>query len=157
VWDCEIEPHLVADAAGVLEARTLLERLMERRPGEFQSGQLRTLQRRMREWRALHGPEREVMFEQQHVPGREAQMDFTHAGELGVTIAGEALDHLLYEFVLSYSGWRYVEVRRAWRKSASIFVRCPRPGFRSARPTGCRCGAGARSGSPSVRTRCPPD
>jgi len=110
VWDCEIEPHLVADAAGVLEAKTLLERLMARRPGEFQAGQLRTLQRRVRDWRALHGPEREVMFEQQHVPGREAQMDFTHAGELGVTIAGEPLDHLLYEFVLSYSGWRYVDV-----------------------------------------------
>jgi len=110
VWALEVEPWLVADTGGVLEATTLLERLEKRRPGEFHTGQLRTLQRRLRDWRAIHGPEREVFFPQQHVPGREAQIDFTHARELGVTIAGEAFDHLLFEFVLSYSGWRFVAV-----------------------------------------------
>ncbi len=44
-----------------------------------------------------------MFFPQAHVPGREAQLDFTHAGELRVTIAGEPLAHLLFEFVLSYS------------------------------------------------------
>src|SRR5690606_22663023 len=74
----------------------------------FEPGQLRTLQRRMREWRALHGPAREVYFEQVHPPGREAQFDFTHATALGVTIAGEVFAHLFFELVLSYSGWRFV-------------------------------------------------
>ncbi len=110
VWALEIEPWLERDAAGVLEARTLFERLCEQHPGGFVPGQLRTLQRRMREWRALHGPGRDVVFPQVHLPGREAQLDFTHARELGITIAGEPLDHLLFELVLSYSGWRYVEV-----------------------------------------------
>ena len=110
VWAHEVEPWLVADTDGVLEATTLLERLEERRPGEFHTGQLRTLQRRLRDWRAVHGPEREVFFPQQHVPGREAQIDFTHARELGVTIAGEIFDHLLFEFLLSFSGWRFVAV-----------------------------------------------
>jgi transposase len=110
VWAQEIEPWLRADREGVLEARTLFERLLERHPGEFAPGQLRTLQRRVREWRGLHGPQRDVVFPQAHAPGREAQLDFTHARELGVTIGGEPLDHLLFEFVLSYSGWRYVEV-----------------------------------------------
>jgi hypothetical protein len=110
VWALEIEPWLARDTEGVLEARTLFERLCERQPGVFTPGQLRTLQRRVREWRALHGPARDVVFPQAHVPGREAQLDFTHARELGVTIAGEPLDHLLFELVLSYSGWRYAEV-----------------------------------------------
>ena len=64
----------------------------------------------MRDWRALHGPDREVYFQQEHPPGREAQMDFTHCGELGVTVGGEPFSHLLFQFVLSHSGWRYVEV-----------------------------------------------
>ena len=64
----------------------------------------------MRDWRALNGPDREVYFEQEHPPGREAQMDFTHCGELGVTIGGEPFEHLLFQFVLSHSGWRYAEM-----------------------------------------------
>jgi hypothetical protein len=110
VWAAEIEPLLWADERGVLQATTLLELLDERYPGRFQGGQVRTLQRRIRDWRAVHGPSKEVFFPQVHVPGREAQMDFTHASDLGVTIAGEPLAHLLFEFVLSYSGWRWVGV-----------------------------------------------
>ncbi len=108
VWGAEIEPLLWVDERGVLQATTLLEVLEERYPGRFGIGQLRTLQRRLRDWRAVHGPGKEVFFPQAHVPGREAQLDFTHASGLGVTIAGEPLDHLLFEFVLSYSGWRWV-------------------------------------------------
>jgi hypothetical protein len=101
---------LESDRDGVLEATTILSLLEERQPGCFQAGQLRTLQRRMRDWRALHGPEREVFFEQEHVPGREAQIDFTHATELGITIAGALFEHLLFQFVLSFSGWRWVQI-----------------------------------------------
>ncbi len=108
VWDDEIVPLLVRDADGILQATTLLELLDGRYPGRFGAGQLRTLQRRIREWRAVQGPEREVYFEQTHPPGREAQLDFTHGTELGVRIAGEVFDHLLFEFVLSFSGWRWV-------------------------------------------------
>jgi hypothetical protein len=96
------------DEDRVLQATTILDLLDKRYPGQFGEGQLRTLQRRMRDWRALHGPDREVFFEQVHPPGREAQVDFTHATELGVTIAGLLFPHLLFEFVLSFSGWRWV-------------------------------------------------
>lgn len=92
----------------MLQASTILEFLDQRHPGRFSAAQLRTLQRRVRDWRALHGPDREVFFEQVHPPGREAQIDFTHATELGVTIQGTAFPHLLFEFVLSFSGWRWV-------------------------------------------------
>lgn len=110
VWAEEIEPLLRGDVDGALEATTLLEWLEERHPGRFSHSQLRTLQRRLRDWRALYGPEQEVFFPQEHPPGREAQLDFTHAQELGVTIAGEPFSHLLFELVLSYSGWRYVDL-----------------------------------------------
>jgi hypothetical protein len=49
-----------------LQAKTVFEELQRRRPGEFQSGQLRTLQRRFRQWRALNGEDQEVYFSQQH-------------------------------------------------------------------------------------------
>src|SRR5215207_4671211 len=110
VWPTEIEPLLQRDQKGVLEAKWVLAELCLRHPAQFHVGQARTLQRRFRDWRALHGPEPEVYFEQVAVPGREGAIDFTHGTDLGVTIAGEALPHLLFEFVLSYSGWRWVAV-----------------------------------------------
>ena len=58
----------------------------------------------------LHGPDQEVYFPQVHPPGREAQFDFTHCGELKVTIAGQPYPHLLFQLILSHSGWRYAEV-----------------------------------------------
>jgi hypothetical protein len=108
VWDKEIVPLLRRDEDRVLEATTVLDLLDQRYPSRFGPGQLRTLQRRIRDWRALEGPDREVYFEQVHPPGREGQIDFTHGEELGVRIAGEAFDHLLFEFILCFSGWRYV-------------------------------------------------
>jgi hypothetical protein len=105
VWADVIVPLLVADQDRVLEATTVIDLLQEQRPGEFDAGQVRTLQRRMRDWRAVHGPEKEVFFEQEHVAGREAAIDFTHCEELGVTLGGEPFPHLLFEFVLSFSKW----------------------------------------------------
>jgi hypothetical protein len=107
VWQSELVPLLERDEERVLEAQTLLGELEKRRPGCFSALQLRTLQRRVREWRALHGPEREVFFPQEHVPGRECAFDFTHGKELGVRVCGEPFDHLLFELVLSFSGWTW--------------------------------------------------
>jgi hypothetical protein len=110
VWEADVEPLLAADTERVLEATTVLELLEERHPGRFGVGQLRTLQRRIRDWRAVHGPQKEVYFEQAHEPGREASVDFTHATDLGVTIAGKPLKHLLFQFVLSFSGWTWAMI-----------------------------------------------
>ncbi len=101
VWSTEIEPLLVADKDGRLEAKTIFAELCRKRPGVFESGQVRTLQRRVREWRAERGPDKEVYFPQEHVPGRMASMDFTHATELGITIAGVLLVHMFFELVLA--------------------------------------------------------
>lgn len=110
VWLTDVEPLLVRDLKGVLEAKLVLEVLRTRYPEQFHPGQARTLQRRFRDWRARHGIEPEVFFEQVAVPGREAAIDFTHATDLDVTIAGDPFPHLLFEFVLSYSHWTWVAV-----------------------------------------------
>jgi len=108
VWETELVA-LLRQTPG-LTAVTLLEELERRYPGRFQARVLRTLQRRVRAWRALEGEEREVFFAQAHTPGRLGLSDFTDAGELDVRVAGTALGHRLYQFALAYSGWRHVEV-----------------------------------------------
>lgn len=108
VWEDTVLPLLQRDKEGKLEGKTVLELLRAKQPEAFHEGQLRTLQRRIREWRAVAGPEKEVFFEQKHIAGREAAVDFTHGEELGVTIAGVLLAHLIFEFVLSFSGWTWV-------------------------------------------------
>ena len=110
VWEEEIEPLLRDDTKGKLKATTIIEWLEEQHPGRFSASQLRTMQRRLQDWRALNGPDREVYFPQEHPPGREAQFDFTHGNSLSVTIAGQPYPHLLFQLILSHSGWRYAEV-----------------------------------------------
>jgi len=92
------------------EAKTLFEELQEKYPGRYAEGQLRTLQRRVRWWRAEQGPDKDVELAQRHRPGEAAQTDFTSTGELGVTIAGELFAHLLCVLVLPYSNWQWVTV-----------------------------------------------
>ncbi|MFO0615249.1 MAG: IS21 family transposase [Polyangiaceae bacterium] len=112
VWDEEVVPLLGAAHGERLEAKTIFEALNRKRSAEerFGSGQLRTLQRRIREWRAHHGAPTEVMFPQVHTAGRMGSFDFTHATELGVTIGGVLFVHLFFEFVLAFSGWRFVQL-----------------------------------------------
>jgi transposase InsO family protein len=108
-------PGIVAllSAAPELEAKALFEHLMSERPGRYQEGQLRTLQRRIQQWRAEHGPPKEIFLPQEHRPGEALQTDFTWAGELGVRIGGEPFEHLLCQSVLPYSNWQSVVVCRS--------------------------------------------
>src|SRR5712691_4351596 len=98
VWG-EIEQLLERDAS--VEAKTIFDYLCRQDPEQFQEMQLRTLQRRVKRWRAQKGEPREVYFPQEHVPGRQAQSDFTYMNELGVTIAGKPFKHLLYHLTLT--------------------------------------------------------
>ena len=88
-----------------LEAKTLFTYLQRQYPGKYSDGQLRSFQRKVKNWRALEGPVKEVYFPQKHHPGELSASDFTHMGRLGVTINGEPFDHLVYHFVLVYSNW----------------------------------------------------
>lgn len=104
----EVEALLIESPA--LEAKTLFQILVEKYEGRYEDGQLRTLQRRVRMWRAERGPDKEIMLAQLHRPGEAAQTDFTWATSLAVTIAGQAFVHMLCVFVLPYSNWRWASV-----------------------------------------------
>ena len=107
LWASEIEPMLTAMPG--LRAFTVFDELCRRHPG-LSEGIRRTLERRVRAWQALHGPDQEVIFRQTHPPGAQGLSDFTDASGLGVTIAGQPLPHRLYHFRLAFSGWAHVEV-----------------------------------------------
>jgi hypothetical protein len=102
VWE-EISTKLEVNPG--LEAKTLFDDLQRRYPGEFGDGQVRTLQRRVKTWRATEGPAKEVFFPQEHHPGILCASDFCHMKSLGVTIQGQLFSHLLYHLVLTYSNW----------------------------------------------------
>ena len=108
VWSSEIEPLLRRDPR--LKAVTLFADLQQRHPGRFRDGQVRTLERQVRQWRAIAGPSRPVMFPQEHPPGWQALLDFTDCNELAVTIAGEALPHRLGHVCCPHSGWQFAQV-----------------------------------------------
>jgi len=93
-----------------LEAKTLFEQLQEQYPERFDEGQLRTLQRKIKRWRAELGPDKQAVLAQRHHPGEAAQSDFTDAAELRVTVSGQPLAHMLYVLVLPFSDWQWATV-----------------------------------------------
>jgi hypothetical protein len=106
-FDIEIVPML--KAAPGLRAVAIFEEMQRRHP-DLSAGVRRTLERRIRLWRALHGADQEVIFRQVHEPGRMGLSDFTDMADLGVTIIGEPLEHRLYHFRLVYSGFEHAHV-----------------------------------------------
>ena len=102
VWH-EIREKLRVNSG--LEAKTLFDHIRRKYPGKYQDGQLRTLQRRIKQWRDTEGPAKEVYFPQVYYPGDLCQSDFTRMNSLGITIAGQRFNHLVYHFVLAYSNW----------------------------------------------------
>lgn len=107
VWE-QLQGMLKRDEG--LEAKTLMQWLLETYPEKFKSTHLRTLQRRVSQWRALHGGEKEIFFPQDIQPGRQSQSDYTCCNELRVTIAGAPFEHLLFHFMLPYSRWETVSI-----------------------------------------------
>lgn len=124
VWGSELEPMLVGEPK--LEAMTLFEYLQDQYPGQYQSV-LRTLQRRVSEWKALHGVAPELMFELRHSPGEMGLSDFTQLKSVTITIAGMPYEHLLYHYRLVYSGWQYVQIVEGARASLPWPKGCKMP------------------------------
>lgn len=102
-WDSEIEDLLINNPG--LEAKTIFDYLQREHNNIFQFGQLRTLQRLIKNWRISNGPGKEVFFPQEHYPGDLCASDFTRMNELNITISGNPFVHMLFHFVLTYSNW----------------------------------------------------
>lgn len=93
-----------------LQGTTVLQWLRREHSVEFDECHLRTLQRRIKQWRATEGPPKEVFFSQVHHPSDLCASDFTHMSSLEITIAGQPFPHMVYHFVLTYSNWESVTV-----------------------------------------------
>lgn len=93
-----------------LQAKTIFDCLCRENEDTYQETQLRSLQRKIKRWRALEGPSKEVMFPQVHHPGVQCQSDYTWMNSLNVTISGQPFQHLFYHFVLSYSNWEWGQI-----------------------------------------------
>src|SRR5262249_48078762 len=106
VWDSEVVP-LLKSAPG-LRPVAMFDEIRRRHP-EISVGVRRTLERRIRSWRALNG-EQDVIFRQEHPPGRLGLSDFTDMRYHGISIGGMPLDHRLYHFRLAFSGWEHAHV-----------------------------------------------
>jgi transposase InsO family protein len=107
VWESEIVPML--EAAPGVRAVAIFEEMCRRHP-EIITGVRRTVERRISKWRALNGPNREVIFRQEHPPGRLGLSDFTDMSALGIVIAGARFEHRLYHFRLAFSGFEHGHV-----------------------------------------------
>jgi hypothetical protein len=107
VWDDEIVPMMKA-APGLRPVAIFAEML--RRHPDLGDGVRRTMERRIRGWRAINGPDQEVIFRQIHEPGRMGLSDFTDMGDLAIRVAGVPLDHRLYHFRLVYCGFEHAHV-----------------------------------------------
>ncbi len=107
IFDTEVVP-LIKAAPGIRPVAIFEE--MMRRHRDLDPGIRRTLERRIRSWRAVHGEEQEVIFRQTHTPGRLGLSDFTDMAGFAITVAGQPLDHRLYHFRLAYSGFEHAHV-----------------------------------------------
>lgn len=110
VWS-EVESMLEANPG--FQSQTLMQWLIDQYPEKFNWSQIRTLQRRIRRWRAFKGPDQDVKFPQKHIPGKQSQSDWTHCSELGVIIDGQPFKHMLYHFMLPYSRWETAFISRS--------------------------------------------
>lgn len=110
VWE-EIEGLL--EQCPNIKAVRLLAELQRRHPKRFEDGLLRTLQRRLKQWRRQHGETPELYFPQEHRPGERLQLDWFEGKSFGITIAGEPFEHLLCHTVLPFSNWEWVMPARS--------------------------------------------
>jgi transposase len=104
-WD-EIEKMLKASPG--LQGKTIITYLVRKYSDHYQQKHLRTLQRRIRNWRVEKGASQPVIFRQDIKPGKQSQSDYTCMNALNITINGHAFKHLLFHFMLPYSRWESV-------------------------------------------------
>jgi hypothetical protein len=108
VWESEITPLLIKTPK--LTPTTLFEDLQDRYPGRFPNKHKRTFQRRVKQWKALYGADKDIIFRQKKEAGRQGFSDFTELKDIVITLNKEPLEHRLYHFRLVYSGWSFIKV-----------------------------------------------
>ncbi len=107
VWDSIVLPRLQSDPT--ITAVGIFDDLCANHTDKFKPSARRTLERRIHKWRCFHGPAKDVVFLQTHLPGVLGICDFTHV-KSPVTIAGEPLKHMFFHYRIPASGWAFIAV-----------------------------------------------
>lgn len=118
IWKMDVVPLL--QKVPFLSAIVIFEQLQVLYPGRYESKNLRSFQLLVRNWRAIHGVDKEVIFRQEHVPGRQGLSDFTSPKTFSITIKGQAFEHILYHFRLAYSCWSSMKVIEGGESFSSL-------------------------------------
>ncbi len=117
VWESELVPLLEKEPT--LTGLTLWEYLDEKYPEDYPYRLLRTLQRRVKHWQATRGPTKDVIFRQSVPAGHQGLSDFTHPNT-PITIDGVPFKHILYQYRLAFSGWRYVQITQGGESYSAL-------------------------------------
>ena len=106
----EIKEYIRLDIDMDIEAQTILDFLQDKYPGQFKSNLLRTLQRRVKVFKLQKKKDRDIMFSQEHHPGKRMMLDWTFCNELKITINGSEFKHKLCHAVLPFSKWESASI-----------------------------------------------
>jgi len=117
IWESDLLPLLQAEPT--LTGLTLWEYLDDNYPEEYSYSLLRTLQRRVADYKLEHGPSKDVIFRQSFPAGVQGMSDFTHP-DTKITIAGIEFEHIIYQFVLTHSHHRYAQVMRGGESFSAL-------------------------------------
>lgn len=117
IWESELIPLL--DKEPTLSGLTLWEHLDDNFPEEYSYGLLRTLQRRVADYKLEYGPSQDVIFRQSFPAGVQGMSDFTHP-DTKITIAGVEFKHIIYQFVLTHSHHRYAQVMQGGESFSAL-------------------------------------
>ena len=117
IWSTILEPMLIHEPT--LTGLTLWEYLDDNYPNQYPYASLRTLQRRVKFFRHTKGPSQEVIFRQAMPIGIQSLSDFTRP-DTPITIKGQIFEHLIYQFRLAYSGWRFAMVMQGGESYAAL-------------------------------------
>lgn len=107
IWESVVVPLL--KRSDTLDPVGIFDHLCDEYSDRFLPKYRRTLERRIRKWRHLYGPDKDVIFRQEKEFGRQGIMDFTWA-DFTITIQGEPLPHRLFNYRLPASGWSHAQV-----------------------------------------------
>ena len=104
------ELYTLLNDADDLQALAIFQHFQGKYPGKFHDGQLRTFERRVKEWKMGQGKSKLLSIPQEHIPGKLMQLDWTNMNELQITVCGAPFKHLLSHAVLTYSNWEWAEI-----------------------------------------------
>ncbi|MGA1826578.1 MAG: hypothetical protein ACMUIP_18140 [bacterium] len=88
-----------------LEAITIFKWLQRKYPGKYGDGQIRTLQRKLRDVRSLYTNMEEWVISD-YAPGHVCSCGFLNMNDLNISLEKKTFNHFIFHFLMPYSQWQ---------------------------------------------------